>query len=156
MALVLLFWSWDAISFINRPKEYAVVRVIDGDGAIVLSRNNNRSEIRLADIDAPEIGQQYGQFSKQTLKTLIDKKIVTLRHTGKKTYGRDVVRLYLKGQDINRRMVRIGAAWVEPRFARDKSYYEAQKKARKQRIGLWHKKNPMPPWVWRRLFKGYK
>ncbi len=158
--LCLVFWSFDALSLIkgalNKSSEYAVVRVIDGDGAIVLSRNNKQSEIRLAGIDAPEIGQQYGQISKATLKLLIQKKIVTIRKTGKKSYGRDIVKVYLNGVDINKKMVTLGAAWVEPRFEKRKSYYKAQDKARGKKLGLWYENKPMPPWTWRRIFGKYK
>jgi endonuclease YncB( thermonuclease family) len=154
--LCLAFWSWDALSLINqaynKSNQYAVARVIDGDGAIVIDRNNNKIEIRLAEIDAPEFSQDYGRKSKEILEKLIHKKIINIKFTGKKSYDRHISKVYLNGKDINLLMVKKGAAWVEPRFSNDEEYYKAQNMARKKRRGLWYKRSPMPPWVWRRIF----
>jgi endonuclease YncB( thermonuclease family) len=155
--LCLAFWSWDVISLtnqaFNKSNQYAVARVIDGDGAILINRNNKRIEIRLAEIDAPEFNQEHGSESKKVLEKLIKNKIINVRFTGKESYGRLISKVYVNRKDINLLMVKKGAAWVEPRFSNDEEYYKAQNIARKKRLGLWYKQSPMPPWVWRSIFK---
>ena len=47
--------------------EGQVVRVLDGDTIDVLSGASQRQRVRLANIDAPEKGQPFGQKSKQNL-----------------------------------------------------------------------------------------
>ena len=48
-----------------------VVGVHDGDTITVLSQNNVQHKIRLATIDAPELGQPCGQKSKQGLSDFV-------------------------------------------------------------------------------------
>jgi len=71
-------------------------------------------------------------------------------------YKRYVGRLYLNNLDINKEMIRLGAAWHEKRYTRGKTYRSFLKSeyyAQKNRLGLWRYSEPMPPWVWRRLHK---
>lgn len=54
-----------------------VVGVRDGDGLTVLDVNKRQHKVRLAGIDAPEMGQPYGQRSKEGLSDLAFHRHVT-------------------------------------------------------------------------------
>jgi micrococcal nuclease len=76
-------------------------------------------KIRLAEIDAPESGQRYGQKSKQALSDMVFGKNLVVRAQTTDRYGRTVGRPYVGDLDVCEEMVRIGAAWAYRRFLRD-------------------------------------
>ena len=41
-------------------------------------------------------------------------------------------------------------AWVYRKYTNDKALYELESKAKKEKLGLWLDKKPIPPWEWRR------
>jgi len=68
-------------------------------------------EIRLADIDAPEICQAWGPQARDALKDQVTGKTVTVRVVGHDGYGRTLAKLGLDGQDISAWLVQEGHAW---------------------------------------------
>ena len=69
-----------------------VVAIADGDTFTLLTPGNQQVKIRLAEIDAPESGQPYGQKSKQALSDLVFGKNVVVRVQTTDRYGRTVGR----------------------------------------------------------------
>ena len=136
---------------------HKVIYIYDGDTIITKDTSNREYKIRLAGIDAPEDGQHYGNKSTEALKSLISNKMIKVVLEPKRDrYKRYVGRLYLNNLDINKEMIRLGAAWHEKRYTRGKTYRSFLKSeyyAQKNRLGLWRYSEPMPPWVWRRLHK---
>ncbi len=128
-----------------------VIAVGDGDSIKVL-RNKQIIRIRLAYIDAPEIGQPYGKQSKRALSDLIFKKVVEVEEVDTDRYKRAVCILHHSGKNINYEMVRQGHAWVYSRYNNDSMLISAQGKPKKQYLGLWHlpANERIEPWVWRR------
>ncbi len=140
-----------------------VMRVKDGDTVVIAPVEGGQFfTCRLYGIDTPEIphrgkpGQPYGYEAKNFLKSLILGRIVTVKTTGKKTYGREICHITLNGIDINLEMVKQGYAWAYRRYLKRpyaSEYIEAEREAREKRLGLWVQKNPVPPWEFRRLMK---
>jgi endonuclease YncB( thermonuclease family) len=54
--------------------------------------------------------------------------------------------------DVNREMIRRGAAWFDSQYARDQSLYDDELDARDAKRGLWALPltSRVEPWVWRR------
>lgn len=134
-----------------------VVSIADGDTLTVLDTANTQHKIRLAEIDAPEIGhgankpgQPFGQRSRQSLAELCFQKPATVLVVDTDRYGRTVGRVTCAGQDANAEQIRRGLAWVYLKYARDQSLYEIEAEARAARRGLWADPSPIPPWEWRR------
>ncbi|WP_083398444.1 thermonuclease family protein [Nitrosomonas communis] len=67
-------------------------------------------------------------------------------------YGRKVARVYKDDIDVNAEMVRLGAAWVYRKYARDQNLYALEKQARQNKVGLWSlpETQQIPPWEWRK------
>ena len=129
-----------------------IVGVYDGDSATLLTGSNDQVKIRLAEIDAPEKKQPYGNRSKQALSDLIFGKQVTARVVTIDRYGRTVARLYVGDVDVSREMVRAGAAWVYRQYNQDTSLLDVEADARRARRGLWGlpETERQEPWLWRR------
>lgn len=130
-----------------------VIAVLDGDTFELLLEGNKKERIRLAEIDAPEKAQDYGQKSKETLSGFIFGKQVEVKAESKDRYGRTIGTVYLNGENINYRMVALGMAWQYEQYSRSQSLKELQNKAKEQRLGLWAGKDPIAPWIWRRTKK---
>lgn len=127
-----------------------VVGVTDGDTVTCLTSEKRQIKVRLAQIDAPEKGQPFGQRSKQTLSDFVFQKDVVLKSDGADRYGRTIATIYVAGRDVNLLMLKRGMAWVYDRYAHDESYFAAHKASRLNRVGLWADPSPMPPQEWRR------
>ena len=76
-----------------------VTGIADGDTFTLLTPTNEKVKIRLAEIDAPESGQPYGNKSKQALSGLITGKDVTVVVQTKDRYRRTVGRPYVDDLD---------------------------------------------------------
>ncbi|MCG9079170.1 thermonuclease family protein [Laribacter hongkongensis] len=131
-----------------------VVAVADGDTVTCLADGHRQIKVRLAQIDAPEKDQQFGQRSKQSLSDLVYGKTVTLNEDTTDRYGRIVGTLIVNGKDANLIQVQTGMAWVYKQYARDPAYFRAENEARAARRGLWTDPAPIPPQDWRRGKKG--
>jgi micrococcal nuclease len=92
--------------------EGRVDKVVDGDSLwFVASGSGQRIEIRLRNIDAPEICQDGGAESRQALLDLVAGKTVMLQSGARDAYGRTLGQLSVEGQDVARRQVLEGQAW---------------------------------------------
>ena len=69
-----------------------VVGITDGDTFTLLTADKKQVKVRLAEIDAPESGQPYGDKSKQALSGLIFGKEVRVVVQTTDRYGRTVGR----------------------------------------------------------------
>jgi micrococcal nuclease len=70
-----------------------VIGITDGDTLTVLNGSREQVTTRLAEIDAPEGGQPYGNRSRQVLSELAFGKDVLVRYFDTDAYGRTVTRL---------------------------------------------------------------
>lgn len=147
LACILFVAHFDS-SVIAETIHGQVVGVTDGDTLTVLI-NKQQVKIRLAEIDAPEMRQDYGQRAKQALSTLVFKKAVVVEVNSRDKYGRTLARIYADGLDVNAEMVRLGYAWVYRKYARDPHLLIAETEARASHRGLWAGKTALPPWEWR-------
>jgi endonuclease YncB( thermonuclease family) len=98
-----------------------VVGIADGDTFTLLTADKQQVKIRLAEIDAPESGQPYGNKSKQALSGLVFGKDVRVVVQTTDRYGRTVGRPYVGDLDVCAEMVRMGAAWAYRDYLRDRS-----------------------------------
>ena len=132
---------------------WRVVGVLDGDTVTCLDENNQQQKIRLAEIDAPEIGQDYGKVSREALAGMVFGKTVEVVDEGRDRYGRWIGHLVVDGVDVNRQMVATGNAWHYAAYSSDQSLASVQTQAQSQRLGLWAQPDPMPPWEFRKNAK---
>lgn len=142
-----LFFIFSLSLFADTAK---VLHVSDGD-TFIASTKKGKTKVRLYGVDAPEKSQEYGLKSLSYLQFLISNKNVKLKVMGIDQYGRTIAKVFYNGTDINTEMISSGNAWWYEQFARNEKIYEkAQKSAKEQKIGLWSKGNPIPPWEYRK------
>lgn len=139
----------------NLEKELTgkVSKVIDGDTIELLTKENpynhiTKLKIRLYGIDAPELKQAYGKEAKEYLSALVLKQEVSLIIENKDKYDRFVGTLFLKGQDINKEMVKNGYAHAYESFSN--KYLTEQADAKMFKLGLWQDERVMSPSEFRR------
>lgn len=111
--------------------------------------DNQEHRVRLAEIDAPEKRQPYGQRSKQSLSGLCFGLAAVIEDKGRDRYGRVIGRVNCVGIDASAEQVRRGMAWVFDRYATDRTLYAIQEEAKAARRGLWSDAAPVPPWEYR-------
>ena len=152
-ALAMLLLALQACQLgVDSQIDGTVVAVHDGDSVTLLTENQRKVNIRLAEIDAPELRQTYGQRSRQELSELLGGQVVRAIVTTIDKYHRTVARLYAGRTDINLEMVRRGGAWVYRQYSDDPLLIAADADARRAKVGLWGQPGaPQPPWDWRRF-----
>lgn len=106
-------------------------------------------KVRLAEIDAPESGQSFGQKSKEHLSKLCFKEQATVRASGTDRYGRLIARVECRGKDASMEQVRAGLAWAYVKYQTDPAFSVAEQQAREARIGMWAAPGQAAPWVFR-------
>lgn len=138
------------------PISYTVLNCHDGDTCRVRSPDNITLKIRLIGIDAPEVSnkknkenQTYGKESKEYINNLIKGKLVTLKNYATDQYGRNLSEIFLDKENVNLKMIETGMAEVY-KGKSDKNldievYQEAEKKAKKNKIGIWSLSNYQSP-----------
>src|SRR5699024_2560958 len=126
-----------------------VAYVIDGDTYVM----DDRTKIRIKNIDAPEMDQPYGKEAKAfAIKKLLNKKVVLI-DTELDRYGRTLAKVEVNGDDFATLLVLKGWAWNYNYFSNSAVLKEAEVLAKKTKTGLWKAQNPIPPWAWRRKKK---
>ena len=150
---LLLLLLFPAPAFSEQANAGIVSKVLDGDSLIVKLAPGRSVEIRLAEIDAPEKDQPFGDRSRNELKKLISGEPVRIEIYDVDAYGRLVAHIYrLRDQlHVNAWMVGNGLAWVYPKYAEDEKLFAREKNAREKSIGIWSlpTKQQIPPWKWR-------
>ena len=144
LLLLLLLISHTACSEEFTAK---VIAVLDGD-TVLVKRAKGLVKIRMAEIDAPEKAQPFGESSKRSLTDLVKGKQVTIKSQAIDKYGRMVASVSLNGLDVDAEQIRRGMAWAGVRSNR--AMLELQDEAKRAPRGLWALSNPTPPWDWRK------
>ena len=127
-----------------------VVGISDGDTIRVRCADQPQIAVRLAQIDAPEKAQPFGQRSKELLSMLCFGKQAEIRPSTRDRYGRTIARVICARTDANAAMVRSGMAWAYTRYLTDPQIQAMEVIARRERLGLWADAHPVAPWEWRR------
>lgn len=133
--------------------EGVVVRIIDGD-SLKVQRDGKIYELRLYGIDTPEYRQPYSNKAKQYVRRHIYRQVVHVSEKDIDRYGRIVALVTSGNETINRELVLEGLAWFYPRYCREQplcsELQQLEKKAVKERRGLWRDEKPISPWEWKR------
>lgn len=131
-----------------------IVGISDGDTATCLTKDKKQIKIRMDQIDAPEIGQDFGAVSKKVLSDLIYNQEVGLDTKEQDKYGRTVAEVFVDNNNINKQMVALGMAWAYREYMRDGEYEVLEDRARNAGVGLWSQPNPIYPSDYRRSKRG--
>lgn len=92
------------------------VGVHDGDSCRLLTAGNAQIKIRVAFLDAPELGRPFGYRAKQAMSELVyGKDIAVYPHTIDR-YGRTVAVVYVDGVDAGLQLLQQGLAWAYTRY----------------------------------------
>jgi endonuclease YncB( thermonuclease family) len=132
-----------------------VIAVMDGDTVMVL-RDGQKIKVRLANIDAPERDQPFGQQSRDSLLEMVGKRQVQVDSQAVDQYGRVVGLISVDGRNINQEQVQRGMAWEYSHYHSDKTYIDLQHAARQAHRGLWAQSSQQAPWQWRKLHPSVK
>lgn len=132
-----------------------VIVVMDGDTVMVL-RDGQKIKVRMANIDAPEKAQAFGQQSRESLLEMIGKRQVQIDSQAVDQYGRVVGLISVDGRNINQEQVQRGMAWEYSHYHSDKTYISLQSAAQQAHRGLWAQSSPQAPWQWRKLHPSIK
>ena len=119
-----------------------LLRVIDGD-RVIARIQGKQTMIRLACIDAPEIGQiPHGRIAANTLSGLLPRHTkITIQAINVDRYGRLVANVFTPGGvDIGEELIRLGLVFVHitnPSDCDGPKLLLIEDQARRARIGLW-------------------
>lgn len=130
-----------------------VVAIADGDTLTARCGEPGQYQqvkVRLAEIDAPERKQPFGNVSRQHLAKLCFKAWARLTPLKTDRYRRTVARVECEGVDASAHLVRAGLAWAYTEYLTDPQIKRLEESARAARAGLWKDEAPVAPWAWRK------
>jgi micrococcal nuclease len=137
-----------ALSLAAPAFAHKVIGIADGD-TLTLLVDRKPLKIRLANIDAPEKKQAFGERSKRSLSDLCFGKEALFQAQDIDRYGRTVAVINCGGVEVNRAQVERGMAWVYTKYNNDLPLLAIEAQAKQGRKGLWADKWPVPPWEFR-------
>ncbi|TFG81843.1 MAG: thermonuclease family protein [Chromatiales bacterium] len=133
----------------------ALGRVVDGDTLTVML-DSGPITVRMHGIDTPERNQANGKTATKLLRTLVEGEALEIEPIEQRDrYDRMVAKVFVRGEDVNARMVSSGYAWAYRQYLRrepaDEAYCRLEAEARDEGRGLWAaaRARPEPPWVFR-------
>lgn len=133
---------------------------MDGD-TIKVRLDSGPITIRLHGIDTPERKQPFGGAATKALRNLVEGEPLEIEPIEQTDgYGRMVAKVFVRGDDINARLVKSGYAWVYRQYLRrepaDKRYCRLEAEARVAGRGVWvgAPQNWEPPWAFRARQRG--
>jgi endonuclease YncB( thermonuclease family) len=163
--LIALSYATIATGQVSRSISGHVLDVFDGDTITVIDGDRTEWKVKLAAIDAPELGQSFGKKARKELLELILDRPVTVSFDRTEGGDRIVGTVKLESQreilvavfpiNINQYLVSQGFAWYDKSFEREQTsderqlYSKLEAEARSGKKGLWAEKNPIPPWEFR-------
>lgn len=127
-----------------------VTSVTDGDSLWIKLPDGKGVEVRLRDIDAPEICQPWGPDARKALTELVKDKVVTLQGGGRDGYGRVVGAVLVDELNVGPWMVENGHAWSARSRWDQGPLVKQEKVARALARGLHAQGGAVQPWEWRR------
>jgi micrococcal nuclease len=130
-----------------------VIGIRDGN-TISVSCNEKVKLVRLANVDCPDLNQDFGQQAREYLTGLIFGKEVWVDVKSVDHSNRGVSKMTLNGQDVGVLLVQAGFGWHDSKFGSNARILEAQTQAQAGRAGLWSQDNPVPPWEFRVISRG--
>jgi endonuclease YncB( thermonuclease family) len=154
--------------------EGMVLQVSSGSN-ITINSFGTEINVRLYGIDAPVMpnddtlhgwmrrpGQPHARaafmaLANKVLHQNVTIEIMTIASSQQYPHHQAVAIVFLDGRDINREMLAEGWGWVL-RKDLDKlhvnEYIAAEHVARIKKLGLWARNNPLPPWEFRKKWRG--
>jgi len=122
-----------------------VCQVWDGDTFRVLDQYGGCTQrVRLANIDAPELGQPMGKASRDYLAAMVLGKDTPMACKGW-SYKRRVC----SALEVEAAMVRAGLAYDYTKYSKG-ALKAVETEAASRRVGIWSDPASIPPWRWRR------
>lgn len=126
------------------------VSVSGGDAVKLVDANGREHRLRLAFIDAPELGQPFGDEAQSALSAMVLGRQVTAQLHGQSEDGHTQAEVFEpKGHLVNLELVQRGLAWhdyFESQTKSDRETYQAAVAAAQQaRQGMWALDRLEPP-----------
>jgi endonuclease YncB( thermonuclease family) len=139
-------------SAFRQERDCAVHSIHDGD-TMRLTCAGQHLKVRLYCIDAPELSQRpWGQESRDHLRSITPRRVILIPKD-KDGYGRTVGEILaddVERENLNLAQVANGNVAVYPKYCSHRSYYAAERQARRAQSGIWKRLGEQrSPWVYR-------
>jgi endonuclease YncB( thermonuclease family) len=129
-----------------RALHAVVTHVTDGDTVWIRPAGAGAAlQLRLQDIDAPEICQAFGRQARGALAARVLRRRVWVVIRARDVYQRAVGRINLQGDDVGAWLVADGYAWSAQSLRGPAAYAQEEAVARSRRLGLWSAPAPVDP-----------
>jgi micrococcal nuclease len=133
------------------PLQGKVTKVFDGDSLLFQPAGGGKPiELRLKDIDAPEICQPGGTEARDYLQEVVKDKVVRVDTGPADSFGRTLGVLTVDDMNINQRLVAEGHAWSARVKWNQGPFVSQEKMATALKRGLHANPGAIQPAEWRR------
>jgi endonuclease YncB( thermonuclease family) len=138
--LILLVGATSA-SALAQTLSGRVFRVISGDQLVLIDPENALHTVRLAGIQAPQVGRPFGADARTHLRTLLLGRFTLVDYKRRDSAKRILGKVTYGGADVNLRQIQAGLARFRADHGlkdRERSLYlQAERRAREAGQGMW-------------------
>jgi micrococcal nuclease len=128
-----------------------VIAIKDGDTVVVIDASNNKTTLRLAEVDCPEKAQAFGTKAKQFTSDAVYLKEIKYIITDTDRYGRSIAKIYYgDNKYLSAEIIKNGFGWQYKQYSTSKLLATLEQEARNNKRGLWVDANPVYPSEFRR------
>lgn len=142
-----------SISSIAAGQTCTIASVLDGDSLQVRCPDEQEiTQVRLKQIDAPELKQAHGRKSRDFLQFICPVGMkVQIQSRRQDQQKRIIGTVICNDINANIAMVMAGHAWAFDRYAPAEKMREIQERAQANHVGLWREPHPVAPWEFRKM-----
>lgn len=129
--------------------EDCIRKVVWGGDNMEISKDGVLHYILLRGIATPKPGQRYFGKARRSLQNKLTGKSFNVSVHGVDDFHRELGTIVLAGRDVNLQLIEEGLAWYDgDTFPGSEKYQAAELEAKKSRLNIWSKKNPVHPDEW--------
>ncbi len=121
-----------------------VVKIIDGDTYKVLL-NGKIQTIRIMNVDAPELTQNFGVAAKDSIIKLLLDATISIQTYKTDLYGRLLVSATFNGMSLDSLLIAKGWVWFYSVYSQRMDLKNIENAAKHNCLGLWNCTQPVPP-----------
>jgi endonuclease YncB( thermonuclease family) len=120
--------------------------VVDGDTIEVL-KAGEIVIVEMVEIDAPELGQPWGDEAKTFLEDIVMDREVSVIDRKRLQGGAVEARVHVGDVDVDQEILAVGLAWTGD--TTDQNLIISKMTAEGRKLGLWSQEKPEAPWLYR-------
>ncbi len=125
------------------------VAVLGAADTLIIERDGEATVVRLSGVACPVKGQDFNLEAAKFVRDLALDKLVEVKERGIDSRETLLAFVQVDGKDLSEEILKAGYGWCNAKGVVILEFSELESQAKAERLGLWSKPSPTPPWDFR-------